>query len=1017
MENKKFDFKETSKKILAYRKSLPFLIAFPSFWLCAFIVFAILGIVFAYQNNDTYIVFLILSSICICFLLAFVGLLIYGYKRGNNELEDATENFLDQIDSLDAGRIKLLNKDYKSKSLLSLQHKINTLAARLNERNDDIDEPVIIEKTFTEEEFPAALRNTIKNSSSFTSALVAIDTVGSNKIPDGVDDTLMRSIKLIFSPTIVCKKKNGSYLLFVEKISTVALFRTRCEQFIRSFAITDIKSESGLVIFYSSKVGAAIFPSISESKLIDTAEAALKKANPLEIIDGGEELVLPYAGIGEKPRRAILLSANEFFYKHFLLAKNEQEMIETVSKALAYYCSAMQFSNAGVLLYNEMSDTYSVVIEHSNTGNTDETGITLFDNSKNIPGRFLNPIFDRIGVDSFFFVDDVNLLPFEVSEMMQSIDAKSGFFFPMSCADGKKGLAYFLSTTKKSSQDLLERECADSFFSMIAVMIIGLDSQKQIKRHQSTLNSLIERDDKLLYSIDNSTYRLMQFSDNMAKKFDNIKNGEYCYKAIMGLDEPCDDCPLRKGTLKKSIPQLGPTEQSMSVLMANKGKGSNISTIIIEGEARVTSSSTNLFDKALGIYNAKTFSNEINREIRTRGNGIVLTMRITNLEDLVARYRLDSKETLLQSVVSLIQDEGYGNILYRFDDTTLAFMLKSMNKNGMFAFAEEIAQLFERPIQAGGSSLTLKLAYSSVAYPNEAQTNFEMVSLLGSELTRSKEMGEGYLLEVGRNKARKANRKQYILQLLQESLAHNQVEMRLSSLIDTPSKKTAGIEFTLGLKGYFSENISKREFLPIAANNYILDKLDFQALNNVKEFYKNYADTILKAKGIKHLCLTMSLSSVLSSSFLENIQKFAEDVDMPKKTLIIAIETRSIVGLEDNLARVIKAASAFGILFSAHSYDVNSSVSAEKLHEIGFTYVRISHQTLQNAMASQSANTSFIRMAAELDEKKLVPIVNRVTDQDQAQFCLDLAMPYYVDGEKGNDLTEQEFITYLNYKK
>ena len=115
--------------------------------------------------------------------------------------------------------------------------------------------------------------------------------------------------------------------------------------------------------------------------------------------------------------------------------------------------------------------------------------------------------------------------------------------------------------------------------------------------------------------------------------------------------------------------------------------------------------------------------------------------------------------------------------------------------------------------------------------------------------------------------------------------------------------------------------------------------------------------------------------------------------------------------------RVIKAANAFGILFSAHSYDVNSSVSAEKLHEIGFTYVRISHQTLQNAMASQSANTSFIRMAAELDEKKLVPIVNRVTDQDQAQFCLDLAMPYYVDGEKGNDLTEQEFITYLNYKK
>ncbi len=1017
MANKKFNFKETSKKVFAYRNSLPFLIAFPSFWIVAFTIFAILGLVFAYQNNDIYVTFLILSIVCICFLLTFVGFLIYGYKRGNNELANATENFVDQIDSLDAGRIKLLNKDYKSENLLSLQHKINSLAARINERNNNVDETIVIEKVFTEEEFPNALRNTIKNSSSFTSALVAIDTVGSTNIPDGVDSTLMRSIKLIFSPTIVCKKKNGSYLLFVEKISTVALFRTRCEQFIRSFAVTDIKSESGLVIFYSAKLGAAIFPSISENKLIDLAEVALKRANPLEIIDGGDDLVLPYAGIGEKPRRAILLSANEFFYKQFLLAKNEQEMIETVSKALAYYCSAMQFSNAGVLLYNESNDSYSAVVEHSNTGNTDETGFNLFGDSKNIPGRFLNPIFDKVGVDSFFFIDDINLLPFEVSEKMQSIDAKSGFFFPMSCADGKKGLAYFLSEIKKTSQDLLERECADSFFSMVAVMIVGLSSQREIKHHQATLNAIIERDDKLLYTIDNSSYRLLQFSENMSKKFDNIKRGELCYKAIMGLDDPCDDCPLRRGTLKKSIPQLGPTEQSMSVLASNKSKGSNLSTIIIEGEARVASSSANLFDKTLGIYNAKTFSNEINREIRTRGNGIVLAIRVTNLSDLVSRYRIDSKETVLQSMVSLIQDEGYGNILYRFDDSTLVFVLKSMNKNGMFAFAEEIAQLFDGPIQAGGSSLTLKLAYASVSYPNEAQTNFEMISLLGSELTRSKELGDGYLLEVGRNKARKAIRKQYILQLLQESLAHNQVDMRLSSLVDTPSKKPIGIEFSLGLKGYFSENISKREFLPIASNNYILDKLDFQALRNVKEFYKNYSDTILKAKGIKRLCLTMSISTVLSSTFLENIQKFAEDVDMPKNTLVIAIEVRSIAGLEDNLANVIKAASAFGIIFSAHSYDVNSSISAQKLHDLGFTYVRISHQTLQNAMASQSANTSFIRMAAELDEKKLIPIINHVTDQDQAQFCLDLAMPYYVDGDKGHGLTEPEFITYLNYKK
>lgn len=51
------------------------------------------------------------------------------------------------------------------------------------------------------------------------------------------------------------------------------------------------------------------------------------------------------------------------------------------------------------------------------------------------------------------------------------------------------------------------------------------------------------------YIIDNSTYELMYFNGRTKKSFPSLQVGDICYKSLRGLDEPCQDCPLR--TLKE----------------------------------------------------------------------------------------------------------------------------------------------------------------------------------------------------------------------------------------------------------------------------------------------------------------------------------------------------------------------------------------------------------------------------------------------------------------------------------
>ncbi len=1002
---------------LKWLKGLPCLLGVLGFLFAGMLTFGILSLVFTKETGGLHVAFVVLT---ICFFILFVcfnGLLIYGLKRDDKEIDDATSSFLDQINSLDAGRVRLLNKEFHNKSFLDLQKKINNLAAKVTSKSEDEEKFVIDDKVYSYEDFPAALHSCIQASNAFCSAIFAVETTVTENVPDNVDETLFRKIKLMFAPSIICKKKNGSYIFFVEKISTSPAFKTKCDEFVSSFSMTEIKRESDMVTFYGAKLAAATFPYTNEVNLISTVENALKKASPLMLVEEKKDLVLPYAGIADKPRRAILAGANETFSKEFLAAKNQAEMLDVVKKALKYYCSSMEFTNAGILLYNDYSDTYSLLLEHSTLSKEDDKqGYNLFLSNKLIPGEHVNPLFDYVGKNGYYYVDDIDLLPYQISERVQSLGAKSAFFFPMCYQGEKKGVGYFLSNVKKTSQNLLDRESADSFFSLISIMIIAFDKEKSIVHKSALLNSLAERESKYLYTVDNATYSLIDFSSTFAKKFPEAKKGDICYKAIMGEDSPCVECPLKKGSVKKSISQIGPSEQLLSLLSSKKNLGGSVSTIVIETEDRISSNAGNLYDKSIGVLNTKTLSNEVNKEIRTRGSGIVFALRVTNADELIARNHLEGKDALLQNMASLIQEEGYGNILYRYDDVSFAFLLKGMNKNAMYAFAEEIAALFAEPLQFDGNDLNLKLAYATVNYPKEAQTNFEMISLVGSELKRSASLGEGLLCEVGRTRVRKANRKEYILQLLQDSLSYNQVSTRLSAVIDTPTRKPISIEFGLGLKGYSNEVISTREFLPVAANANILPSLDLKALVKIKDFYKMYYDSILKPSGVKHLILVTAVETLLAPSFLDTIKKISSEADMLKNTLILSIDAQKVAGFEEDLSKVISASKAFGITFMANSFDPNID-SVNKIADLGFSYVRVSHQVLQSAMSSQSANALFIRMAAEFDEKKITPVINNITNQDEAQFCLDLAMPYYVDGAKGYRLTEEDFITYLNFKR
>ena len=302
------------------------------------LLFSILAFVYARLNMGLAIFFFVSAILFVLFSLALLAYLIFAGKKITDEIDDAAVSFREQFEALNTGRIRLRNKEFNYKALSDLQRLVNSMVAKSSELRRKESEKKFTEETFCSyEEFPSELHDRISSSSSFMSALLAIKAEGGNPIPEDVDEALLRQIRLIFSPILICKKESGLYLAYVENIGTEKVFSTLCEQFIRSFNVTQIEKGSGIVLFYSATLSASIFPSVSEMKLLSLTENSLKKAEPLIINKGDTSLPIPSAGMSDNPKRAVLLNANETFFKRFFSAEDEGSKLDVLAQALSYY--------------------------------------------------------------------------------------------------------------------------------------------------------------------------------------------------------------------------------------------------------------------------------------------------------------------------------------------------------------------------------------------------------------------------------------------------------------------------------------------------------------------------------------------------------------------------------------------------------------------------------------------------------------------------------------------------------
>ena len=983
-------------------------------------------------GNDFLIMILLVSLVSVdAGFWLFYAIVFLSSSRG---YEKAGRLMAEQLAAFSRNEIHISSEVYRSQAMNRVQGAINDLIEhyeKITGAAQDTQSRPYAYRRLTQQEFLAGWRDELLMNPSPLSALMFARLNGNEAPTPEALTALYEALRKIFPTSMMGDYDDATIVVYFYRIQSVQGFETKLQNFAADFAFAKNMPHQTNMAVYGVDMGGAYFPNVPLSDLFTHALDAIGRASGVNF-DLGNPAIGSFsvkAAPNENIARITSLLQGAKLSRQLFEAKGPGEEKKAITDFLSFYMNIADFEEAGLYLYDDARRTYRLdvysrvgktaedeaeIIAAAATEDSDEKAyLGLSALGESVAYEELHPFFELAAKNAPFFTRDILTLPREVSLPCQNLGIVSLFLVPIHFRGEETGLV-FLTAKKGLHLTLFQREKLQEMVPNITQAAMQLISTQRVEFVQQRFNSLASRNEQYLYTIDQRTKKLIDTSDSLRRKFPDAMPGAYCYKAIFGLDEPCENCPLAVGTIKRLVPELGVKEASHSVLSLRLG-AEGYATLLLEKEAdRGTAAA--FLDRVLMIKNLKAFSVDLSRTLHGVNNaGSIVAVRLANKDALLERFPGQNASALLAPIVRELQSLGHDDVLYRYDERTLVFFLPSMvSRNDLYGFIEEVALAIHGPLYIGADSFQPKYSYCRLSYPSDINSTSDAISLIHSELARCETLGEGLVAEVGRNRLRKAYRPDYIEALLQEKLKSRRVDMRYYATNDK-SNQARRIEAYMTILTEDHFRLKHGEFSKIAREKNLSFPLDLAALRQLGENYTSYRDNVLKDNGIVSFIVSLNPGTILNHDFPDRLRSMLSDYNMPASFLTIDAHAAYLMGHLEGAAASIKELKKLGVKVAAGNY---SPLIGEpsKFFRLGLSEVKLAAGFLKDAMSNDSDALTYARVAAAFQKQGIAVSSNGVDTKDELNYILGLGIESYQGEMASPVMDEPEMITFLTQR-
>lgn len=376
------------------------------------------------------------------------------------------------------------------------------------------------------------------------------DTKG-HLVGDAVLINIATKMQQVFRKSDIIGRVGGDEFLIYVDTNDIEALSQRANQLLEIF--TNIKIEE---IKISCSIGIALAPQdgITFNKIYQKADQALYYAknngkNKYAFYDSQNMNLITLKlddkyinDINRKIDRGITGINQALIEYTFKLLYNSIDIEDSLDKILETI--GKEFNVSRVYIFENTSDDKYC----NNTYEWCNEGIIpQKDSLQNI--SFITDIpnyLDNFNEQGIFYCQDISHLKEEHYKILESQNIKS----VLQCAITENGkIKGFLGFDECNSNRLWQQENIDNLIyisEIVSTFLLKKKAQERAIQESQNLKSVLDGQNSYIYIIDEDNYQIQWMNQVTQERAPMAKLGQPCYKAFLGLDNPCSVCPSKR---------------------------------------------------------------------------------------------------------------------------------------------------------------------------------------------------------------------------------------------------------------------------------------------------------------------------------------------------------------------------------------------------------------------------------------------------------------------------------------
>ena len=636
----------------------------------------------------------------------------------------------------------------------------------------------------------------------------------------------------------------------------------------------------------------------------------------------------------------------------------------TIRITLQSLATFLDIDYAGVILYDDVNNRYYSKVH------TALNKDPLFKEGDLIEEAFIGALEKVKDRDDSLYFSSRRYAGYILAKYLDKVNVSGGFYYLVHDQGRVIGVVYFFNRVKELKIDSYIRETLYILSYRIGDFLTVSNEEDKVIETYREINNVLMSSDMSIYRIDRSTYDLVGFSYHFNSLYPNAKVGEKCYKALYGLDTPCEECPLK--TSKKMLSQIRGGSNVETSITVNESKTKLIRMLVrqLHGEDDVG----DRFDRDYLINSYYALKIALDDLYAINARGYLLVLRIDNQDLLVKEAGSEGYLYLMRQFVNHLKGIKVSNSnIFHFSTQAIAILLPEIGQVDMMNFIEKIYDVSKVKYQSNGIDFTFNITYLPYNFPQQYPNASDFLKYTLRHFNSVNYVIDKDMITLpDGDYCRSASRTAFMLSVIDEQFGNKTFSVALQPFVKAGDKSIYGAELLIRLSDNYRNSVfNADELIKVAGQNGKISLISNALIQYIGEIYKQYALTVFKISGFQRLTMNTDFSFFEDPSFFKTLFDTFTEFSFQRNFLGFEITEKEVYSHLSEFKKVARGILNHHIALICDQYS-GEFLSMDTLKELGFTEIKIGRYLVKDIEVNPkhlNEVTSLDKLAREHDMK------------------------------------------------